>query len=596
MFIRIDRKRLKDGTERSYVCLAHNVWEEGPVGKPKRAKPIIFAKLGAEEDLDIDMVRSARDAFDRYLQRRLEREGRRAEVVQSAAAEKQPVAGALKVLASREFGLRVIVEAVWKQLGLDVRLSRLARRHEITFDFERVVFAMVLNRLVDPQSKRACNDWLKDFVWFPEGEGWDVQHFYRALDLLEEHEDEILGALQDAVAERLPAEDLKLLLLDTTSSYFETDLDDVERAALAEEGDDDTDDARSGAVNDPPLRMRGFSKDKRPDRPQVVIGMVGTTGGRLLAAKVYPGNRNDQTITTDLLAQVHTRPGSRVVVAMDAGMGGGPNLAAIDALPGCPDRVSGVPMRSVQFAEDVLSRPGRWRNHPRKPDFTFRVVDVPADASPSGRAERWIATRNTAQKEQGDRKLRRHLDRVEAVLAKNDSYEDHNLAVCKLLSDPTLKKYVRLSKDGRRVVIDRDRVAREERLAGVKVIRSTLVDLDPVVSLDAYQALLGVEYGFRTLKTPLRLRPMHHRAARRIRAHVLMCGLALACLQELEHRTGRTFADLQRVFGQVQAVRLEQGKTRFWQRGEWSEEALGLLEKLDVPAGPLTWGAERVEA
>ena len=438
MFIRVDRKRLRDGTERSYLCLAHNVWEEGPVGKPSRAKPIIFAKLGAEEDLDLDMVRSARDAFDRYLRRRLEREGPGAGVVRAAADEKRSVAGSLRVLASREFGLRVIVEAVWKQLGLDVRLSRLARRHDIGFDFERIVFAMVLNRLVDPQSKRACNDWIKDFVWFPEGEGWDVQHFYRALDLLEEHEHEVLAALQEAVAGRLPADDLKLLLLDTTSSYFETDLDDVERAGL-------DDDARSGVVNDPPLRMRGFSKDKRPDRPQVVIGMVGTTGGRLLTAKVYAGNRNDQTITTDLLAQVRASSDARAVVVMDAGLGGGPNLKAIDALPGGPDRISGVPLRSVQLAEEVFAGADGWCKHPWKPDFTFRVVDLPADASPSGRAERWIATRNRAEKERGERKLRRHLDRVNAALAKDDRYDEHHPSVCELMSDPTLKRYVRVS-------------------------------------------------------------------------------------------------------------------------------------------------------
>jgi hypothetical protein len=323
--------------------------------------------------------------------------------------------------------------------------------------------------------------------------------------------------------------------------------------------------------------------------------MVGTTGGRLLTAKVYAGNRNDQTITIDLLAQVRASSDARAVVVMDAGLGGGPNLKAIDALPGGPDRISGVPLRSVQLAEEVFAGADGWCKHPWKPDFTFRVVDMPADASPSGRAERWIATRNRAEKERGERKLRRHLDRVNAALAKDDRYDKHHHSVCELMSDPTLKRYVRVSPDGKRLVLHRDRIAREERMAGVKVIRSTLVDLDPVVSLDAYQALLGVEYGFRTLKTPLRLRPMHHRSARRIRAHVLMCALALACLQELEHRTGRTFADLQRVFGQVQAVHLEQGKTRFWQRGEWTEEALGLLNTLDLPPGRLTWGAERTE-
>lgn len=161
MHVRTDRKRLGDGTRRGYVSLAHNVWVEGPTGR-KRAKPIIFAQLGREEDLDLGTVSSMRDAIDRYLKRRMEREGRSEEVVQEAAAKAQTVVPALRVLASREYGLRVLVAAAWKGMGLDQTLKRIARDRDIAFAFERVVFGMVLNRLVDPASKRFCNVWLNE--------------------------------------------------------------------------------------------------------------------------------------------------------------------------------------------------------------------------------------------------------------------------------------------------------------------------------------------------------------------------------------------------------------------------------------------------
>ncbi|TVQ93298.1 MAG: hypothetical protein EA397_04820 [Deltaproteobacteria bacterium] len=154
MHIRVDRKRLKDGTDRGYVSLAHNVWVEGPMGK-KWAKPVIFARLGVEEDLDVEMLRSARGAFDRYLQKRLAREGGTEDTVTEVVAETRKQAPTLKVLASREYGLWVLVEAAWRSLDLHQSLKRIARKHDIAFDFERVVFGMVRNRLVDPQSKRA---------------------------------------------------------------------------------------------------------------------------------------------------------------------------------------------------------------------------------------------------------------------------------------------------------------------------------------------------------------------------------------------------------------------------------------------------------
>lgn len=605
MYVRSDPQRLKDGTVRRYISLAHNVWVEGPTGK-KRTKPVIFARLGVEEELDEQMVKSARDALDRYLQKRFGRmEAQRAEVAEQAAAQTAEVVPALRVLSSREYGLRVIVEAAWKRLGLDKALAGFARLHDVQFDFERVVFAMVFNRLVDPQSKRACNEWVKEGAWFPEAEGWQVQHFYRALDVLEQHETELLTVLRRAVRDRLSKQELELLLIDTTSSYFHIDSDDAERAELASDWEAHRKGEREAPgppepadVNDPPLRLRGHSKDHRPDKPQIVIGFVATTSGRIVSHGVFPGNRNDQTIAPELIRlALDVDPDVRPVVVMDSGMSGGPNLAAIDGMDRQPDRITGVPVRNSRFAEDdVLSRPGRWRAHPDKPHFQYRVVEVDADGSPSGRPELWIATRNQREAERVKRKLSKQVERVRAVLAGGDVISDHNRAVCNLLANRALKRFVRTSSDGRRLLLDQLRIKKEQRLAGVKVIRSTLVDHEPIVSLRAYESLLRVEDGFRTFKGPLRLRPMHHRASRRIRAHVLVCALALACLQELEQATGRRFEQLRKLFGPVKAVQMEQGPTRFWQRGEWSGDAATVLTALDLGQGSRTWGAERAVA
>jgi hypothetical protein len=146
------------------------------------------------------------------------------------AAKVRAHEGGLRMLTSRELGVRQVVETVWKRLGLDGVLDGFAAEHRLGFELERVVFAMVLNRLVDPGSKRACNQWVQDVVWFPEGEGWDVYVFYRALDVLEQHSEQLSDAL--LASSLLPKEELRLLLLmDTTSSFFATDLDDVERDA-----------------------------------------------------------------------------------------------------------------------------------------------------------------------------------------------------------------------------------------------------------------------------------------------------------------------------------------------------------------------------
>lgn len=601
MYLRRDKKRLTDGAEVTYVSLAHNVVERPVGGKKKpRSKPVIFANLGREDALDDGVVRGMRDALDRYLQRRARERG---ESVSDAVAPDavKSLSPALKLLASRDFGLRKLIEPIWEAVGLRAALEEIEQGHQVSFPFERVVFAMVLNRLIDPRSKRACNDWLEAEAWFPEAEGWQVQHFYRSMDLLDAHLDEVMAAIGRAARAAVPEESLSLILIDTTSSYFESDLDDVERHGIAEEwvafdaGDGpQPGEPRPQVVNDPPMRMRGHSKDHRPREPQVKVGLCTGANGELVHVEVVPGNTSDQRLTLGLVHQARAALGGlRLAVAMDSGMGGGPNLRALDELEPPMDRVSAVPLRLSKFAEDnLLAKAGRWAKHPYKPGWNYRVLEVDADASPSKRAEVWIATRNGPEARRQRRLLDKEVARVTEALAQDSRVDGHGHPVCKLLANPKRRRLVRVASRGNHLVLDRDRIRIERRRAGVHVIRSTVTDLPAEASLRAYDTQRGIEDQFRMCKGPLRLRPMHHRAERRIRAHVVICVLALMVLRELERRTGRHFHDLKKLFAPVRAVHVEQGNLTFWQREAWSPEAAAVLEQLEIGQGPVAWGSK----
>jgi hypothetical protein len=602
MFIRRNRKRLASGDHRTYVSLAHNVREKLPDGR-SRPKPIIFARLGREDDLDANTVVQMRDALDRYLRQRFGDEVADANALEDAAADVAPRVPGMRVLASKAYGMRAVVEPIYASLGLKRALSAIEDAHNVQFPFERLVFGMILNRLVDPASKRACNEWLGNEAWFPEGEGCDVHHFYRALDLIEEHADDVLDAVGRAARESCSTDELAMLLIDTTTSYMESEYDDAERKQIHEEwvahrnGEADRPTAPvPQVVNDPPFRMRGHSKDHRPREPQVKLGLVTTPEGRPVDLQLEPGNLSDQRMTLQLLETAGARmSGRRLVAVMDSGMGGNPNLMAIDRLEPSIDRVSAVPFRKSKVAEaHLLSRPGRWRAHPYRNDFTFRDAVLDADVSPSGRRERWVATRNEVEARRQRRLLDKEVERVKDALAQDARVDGHGRPVCKLLSNRKRYRLVRKNKRGDRFILNRDRIRLERRRAGVHVLRSTLVDEPVSATLRAYDAQYGIEADFRRLKSPLRLRPMHHRATRRIHAHVLMCGLALMVMRELERRAGVPLSTVQRVVGRARAMQVRQGRTVFWQREEWSDEAKALLKTLGVSEGPRTWGAKRV--
>lgn len=607
MYVRTDtRKRAGDRTV-GYVSIAHNVRETVTMAdgsKKSRSKPVIVSRLGKLEDLDETAVRGMADALSRFYKKRFGGELFDREQVAEVARELAPREAALRVLTSREYGLPRLVEKVWADLGLRAALQRIGRERKIAFDFERVVFAMVLNRLLDPQSKRACNTWVKEDVIIEgiEPDEVGLQHFYRALDLLEEHEQAVLSVAGEAARSAVPADELVMLRMDTTTSYTESDFDDIERKQIEEEWrafDEGTgpqpSEPRPQVINDPPLRMRGHSKDKRPREPQIKVGLLTTTDRRLVHVVTVAGNESDQKQTQKLVeAARRALPGVALCTVMDSGMGSAANLAAIDALGPDVHRISGVPLRNSKYAEELLSRPGRWAAHPYKEGFKVRSVLVPEKGS--SRAEQWVATRNAREARRTVRRIDAQVAEAKAALEKlaTATAADERSAACALLAKSHLKRFVQRTSSGG-YGLDRRRIARERRLAGVKLTRSTLASEPVEATLRGYDAQYGIEDEFRTYKGPLKLRPMHHRASRRLRAHVVMCSLALMVLRELERRTERSFAEVLRTLRGVRATQMQQGHTTFWQREEWTEEALAMLTACGVGPGPRTWGAARIE-
>ena len=114
-------------------------------------------------------------------------------------------------------------------------------------DFEEATFAMVLNRLLEPMSKLKVSEWVRT-IYRPEWDTLDLNHFYRALDFLTDHKAAFEEALYARVWDLFNLK-LDLVLWDTTTTYFES----------------------HGAEG---LAEFGFSKDKRPDRVQIIIGVL----------------------------------------------------------------------------------------------------------------------------------------------------------------------------------------------------------------------------------------------------------------------------------------------------------------------------------
>jgi len=195
---------------------------------------------------------------------------------------------------AKTWGPALVFRRLWEELGLQAVLEGLLDDTAVVSDYAEAIFAMVLNRLCDPASKLRVSEWI-DTVYRPEWQRLRLQHFYRALDFLAEHKAEIEGQAYERARDLFNLR-LDLVLWDTTSTYFE---------GRAAEG----------------LAEFGFSKDKRPDRVQIMVGVLMSRDGFPIAHEVFPGNTAEVETFRHVLADVRARFDlGRVILVADRGM------------------------------------------------------------------------------------------------------------------------------------------------------------------------------------------------------------------------------------------------------------------------------------
>jgi len=349
----------------------------------------------------------------------------------------------------------------------------------------KAVYLMALHRLCDPGSKVKCFRFAED-VYGAGFEGLGLHDLYRALDRLAKGKEEIergwLARVRDLFTE------LSLVYFDTTSTYLE--------GSHPEE-----------------LASFGYSRDRRPDRRQLCLGVVVTREGIPVAHLLLPGRTADPEAFREAMGYLVEGLGlSRVVICCDRGMVSEGNLELLRD-EGFSYIVAIRMRRSKALAGLILSRAGRYREV--EENLWVKEVKVAEEG------DRYILCYNPFRAEE-DRVAR------EAIVAQLE--ERLSSGNVRGLLKGAARRYVRT--EGEKVELDRRKVAEDARYDGKWILR-TNTDLPPEEVALAYKGLWQVEEAFRTLKTPLELRPIYHWSESRVRGHVMVCFLAFIMRQHL---------------------------------------------------------------
>jgi transposase len=521
MYIRQISRVRKDGSRVRYLQLARKV-RDPETGIPRDQ---VLCHLGREDELDGKQLRRLAQSLTRFLSpaERVEvetqRDGRQSDTD-------------LRLQKCLSYGGSYVLDALWQRLGLPETFRQLLRERQYEVDVERLIFALVANRALDPQSKLAIESWVGRKTQIEGLDEVAVQQLYRAMDFLVEHDEAVQQRVFFAVAGLLNLE-VDLLFFDTTSTYFEVESEDEEAAGL---------------------RRYGHSKDHRPDLPQVVIGLAVTRAGIPVRCWVLPGNTADGSTVETVQRDLAGWRLNRVVWVMDRGLNGESQRMALQR--GGGHLIVGERLRDAQAANhEALSRPGRFAVV--RDNLEVKAVEVVEGSL----VRRFVVVRNPAQAERDRQRREQLVARLEEELRRlNDGRRrrgaKHSKAVCTLRSHPTMGRYVRELRNGQ-LKVNRTLLREEAKLDGKFLLSTT----DPSLSAEdvalGYKQLFEVENAFRTLKTTLELRPIYHHLPDRIRAHVLLCWLALLLVRVIERETQQTWAQTRATLEAIHLAYLE---------------------------------------
>jgi hypothetical protein len=568
MYLRESRRINRDGSVVAYLQLAHN--QRHPQTGTSTAK--VIHNFGRADQIDRDALARLVASISRYLT---------PEQAATAAG-----GGEVEVVDSRRLGGTWTLDRLWERLGIGAAIRQVAVGRRLDGDaVERVVFALVAQRALEPGSKLAATRWVAERVAIESLAGQSDDQAYRAMDFLLEALDEIATGIFSSVAHLLNL-DLDILFVDTTSTYWEVETADGDPDSDPELADPVPDDETTSPTEEA-RRAFGHSKDHRDDLPQVVIAMAVTRDGIPVRCWTFPGDTADTAIIRRIKDDLGGWGLRRLVWVADRGFASAANRAYLTRGGGHYIHAEKLRHTNTEAAA-ALARRGRYRTVADN----LRVKEVHVnpgggdrmDGEDGVRTQRFVVCHNPEAADR-DAAVRANLvAHLTQLIDGSDTWTPRRRdeLVGSLKSRPGLRRYLRRTPSGL-LRIDHAAIRREQHLDGKWLLRSSDLTLAPDDLAAAYKQLIAVERGWRDMKGALGLRPVFHHREDRIRAHVQLCWLALLLIRVVENATGDTWRNTRHELDRLHLVTLATDHGRVAQRSALTAGHKSILAALHLP-------------
>ncbi len=402
-------------------------------------------------------------------------------------------------------GVHEVLGEVYNTLGFNKLLG--ARRKSS----EKNLFHVTMARLANPASKRSTvRDLAQDF-----GTQISLSSVYRMMDHIDEKVIDKSRMLAYESATKLFGEKVDLVFYDCTTLYFESFSEDD-------------------------LRCNGFSKDLKFSQPQIVLGLVATREGIPIDYEVFPGNTFEGNTVERAIDQIRTKYNiENVVFVADSAMIKIPNQAYFEK--------NGL---HYIIAARMKNMSNGWKKKILTPVGEFTKTEN-SESTTYDKIREWDYSgtwKNPETKEKVDLSRRLVVTYSEKRARKDKHDRDKGVAKLrkKLKDNKNLKSY--LSNSGYKrflevendtdLVLNEDKIEQAARWDGLHGVITNIpignMNMEDVAN--RYRDQWQIEECFRISKHDLRMRPIFHWNPQRVRAHIMICFVALVCIRHLAYR------------------------------------------------------------
>ena len=410
----------------------------------------------------------------------------------------------------------LFLQKIYYQLKLNNICNKISEKYKFSFDLNEILSRLLYARILFPASKLATHKLSRHFLEQPS---FDIQHIYRALEVIAKESDFIQSEVYNN-SRSIQKRNAGVLFYDCTNYFFEIEQE-------------------SG------LKQYGYSKEHRPN-PIVQMGLFIDSDGIPLAFDIHTGNTNEQVTLRPLEQKILKDFGlSRIVVCTDAGLASNDNRKFNDKEDRAFITTQSVKKLKKHLREWALS-PDGWRLPGKKKTYDIGNLDETEGNDYIYYKQRWINEDGLEQKlivtysikyRDYQRKIRNsQIERAKKLISTNP-------AKLKKANQNDYKRFVKkmsVTKDGEVAgkdiySLDTTIIAGEEVFDGFYAVCTNLED-DASAIISVNQRRWEIEECFRIMKSEFKARPVYLSRDDRIKAHFTTCFLALLIYRFLEKK------------------------------------------------------------